>query len=287
MEISGKESKGKLSANLLKSIAVVTMFIDHFTVVFLTRFAQNMNFGSLSTDSLSVYDKYYFLGRAVGRLAFPLFAFFVAEGMFYTRDRKKYLERLFLFAIISEIPFDFGIFGNWLDSHSSNVIFTLFLGGGAIYLSELVLGKIIINGDNGRRLLCDDPDSNTKNVPFPLKVIIASLICFCAIYLGNYFNTDYSAAGVSIIIIDYFFMYELRAFTGYSERAGRLIGFLLSIAVLTLFSSALEIVAVSDIIFIMLYNGKRGRQQRYFFYIFYPAHLFLLRIIYYFVFLYR
>lgn len=286
MEQVSEQKYNGLSANVLKIIAVVTMFTDHFTVVFLTKFVQNVNWGSLSSDSLFGLQKYYILGRGIGRLAFPLFAFFVAEGMFYTRDRRKYLERLFLFALISEIPFDFGIFGNWFDSDASNVIFTLFLGGVAIYLSDIALGKKVIQEENGAKKLAADSDSNAKNMPVPLRIVIAILICLGVIYLGNYFHTDYSAAGVSIVIIDYLFMYEFRSVSGYSERAGRLMGFALSIAVLTVFSSSFEIVAAIDLIFIFLYNGKRGAQHKYFFYIFYPAHLMLLRIIYYFVFLY-
>ena len=42
----------------------------------------------------------------VGRLAFPIFAFMIAEGCYYTSNVKKYMLRLFLFAIISEIPFN-------------------------------------------------------------------------------------------------------------------------------------------------------------------------------------
>lgn len=274
------EKSGGLSANVLKIIAVITMFIDHFTVIFLMPALYGRGTGLFSSFSAEEIQTLYSVGRGIGRIAFPIFAFFVAEGLFYTKDRRRYLERLFLFALISEIPFDYSLFGMPFYSGASNVIFTLFLGGVAIYLGDLVLGRKVVMAADGRRALKKDAKSNANNMPVPLRIIITILIYLGAMYLGQYFLTDYSFSGVLVILVDYLFMYELRSVSGYSDRAGRIMGFSLGIIVLSLFSSRTELYAAIDLIFIALYSGKRGKQYKYFFYIFYPAHLVLLKILF-------
>lgn len=81
-------SQRPLTAFHLKLIALTTMVIDHVGAVF--------PFPPL-VDSLM---------RGIGRVAFPIYAFLVAEGCRYTRSREKYLLRLGVFAFISELPFD-------------------------------------------------------------------------------------------------------------------------------------------------------------------------------------
>ena len=70
--------------NALKIIALLSMTIDHIAKVF---FDGNM------------------IMVAIGRIAMPIFAFFIAEGFYYTRSKKKFILRLLLFAIISQIPY--------------------------------------------------------------------------------------------------------------------------------------------------------------------------------------
>ena len=80
----------KISGYRLKYIALFSMFLDHI--------------GAIGKAFLS--KNVYFLLRAVGRLSFPLFCFILAEGFFHTKNRKKYQQRLFIFALLSEIPYD-------------------------------------------------------------------------------------------------------------------------------------------------------------------------------------
>lgn len=72
----------------------------------------------------------------VGRVAFPIFAFMTVEGYFYTHNFKKYLTRMFIFALLSEIPFDLMYGGTIFYPYHQNVIWTFIVGLIGIYLIE-------------------------------------------------------------------------------------------------------------------------------------------------------
>ena len=74
----------------------------------------------------------------VGRVAFPIFAFMAVEGYFHTHSFKKYAQRLLVFALLSEIPFDLMYGGTWFDPVHQNVIWTFLLGLSGIHLMETV-----------------------------------------------------------------------------------------------------------------------------------------------------
>ena len=96
-----------LNTFALKMIAISSMLIDHMGAV--------------------LFPQHEWM-RLVGRLAFPIFAYLLVEGIFYTKDMKKYMLRLGAFALISEVPFDLAFFGTPLEFSHQNVFFTLFLG---------------------------------------------------------------------------------------------------------------------------------------------------------------
>lgn len=98
-------TKAKLSQEGLKSIACITMLLDHIGAVFLPGMGL----------------------RVIGRLSFPIFCFLLAEGTYHTRNRKAYGLRLFWGMILSEIPFDLLFFGRITWEHQS-VMVTLMLG---------------------------------------------------------------------------------------------------------------------------------------------------------------
>ena len=103
-----------LSGSWLKIIAMLSMTIDHVAYYY-----------GCSNPYL------YELMRTVGRIAFPTFAFLLAEGFVYSRNRQKYMLSLFAFALVSEIP--------WLmlnHDGSHNVLFTLLCS-----LTQTTLGK--------------------------------------------------------------------------------------------------------------------------------------------------
>ncbi len=111
-----------LSGSALKTIAVVSMLIDHVAAVFLQN-SPIVLFTALG-HSLLLYT----FMRSIGRIAFPIFAFLITEGYLHTHDRRRYGISLALFALISEIPWDLEHTGKYFVISSQNVFFTLLLG---------------------------------------------------------------------------------------------------------------------------------------------------------------
>ncbi|MDO5560496.1 MAG: TraX family protein [Oscillospiraceae bacterium] len=160
-----------LSGSCLKVIAVVTMFIDHIAFVFLLCYPpaikQDINiFGS----DHSVYE----LLRDVGRIAFPIFCFLLIEGFEHTHDRKKYGVNLFVFALISELPWNLVHTGT-IFCGTQNVFFTLFLG----YIGMCIIEKY-------------------KNEQAYLAVYLITMLVISII-----FQADYGASGFGFIIMMY------------------------------------------------------------------------------------
>ncbi|MCQ2451073.1 MAG: conjugal transfer protein TraX [Clostridia bacterium] len=132
-ELNVKLNKFKvIDGSMLKIIAVITMLIDHIAVFV------------LPYTSLAGYVLFTFLGKSmgliqfmrhIGRLAFPIYAFLITEGYIHTHDRKKYGRNLLIFALISEIPWNYAHTLS-LTFKNQNVFFTLFVGYLGICLYE-------------------------------------------------------------------------------------------------------------------------------------------------------
>lgn len=154
-----------MSGTSLKWIAVISMLIDHTAEVL-------MNHNAALTDP--IWAQIYVLMRGIGRIAFPIYAFLLVEGFLHTRDVKKYLTRMFLFAVVSEIPFDLAVFHTPFYWGYQNVFFTLFLG-------LLALAGIRWGADLW-------------------KQAVALILCVGAARL---INCDYGAFGVFFIVLLY------------------------------------------------------------------------------------
>lgn len=228
-------NKFKVSGSTLKIIAIISMFIDHFTKIFIT--SNNVFVSQLfSKETINIL---YFLGRfVIGRLAFPLFCFLLVEGFKHTSNRKRYLLGLGIFALASEIPFDLFNNNQLFYLGSNNVFFTLFLGLATLILIDRYKKKNLIKG-----------------------LIIVSSIIIAAIT-----NIDYGAFGIILIILIFLANNRFK----YLLLSGS------SIFILNLFQYSFAYFSF----FIMgLYNGKRGLNIKYAFYIFYPLHLIILYLL--------
>lgn len=168
MEITGKE-RG-ISADLLKWIAIITMFIDHI--------------GAAVVEKTKIMYLPYgngldFTLRLIGRLAFPIFCFLLIEGFYHTRSRGKYLRNLLLFALISELPFEISFLGE-LVWGLRNVYFTLAIG----MIVMMCLEKV-------------------KERELGKQNLLTILIVAAGAILAEWLHTDYGAIGVFLIYILY------------------------------------------------------------------------------------
>lgn len=265
------ERKG-LTGNALKWIAIVTMLIDHVGATLVLQ----MYYANSTNDMLMTY----YLVRSVGRIAFPIFCFLLAEGFCHTRSRGKYLLRLGIFALIAEIPFDLAF--NWperspyslggiLEFTSQNVFFTLFLGLCALWLWDAL----------ARRL--------PRWAEYPAAVVAALPACFAA----NLLCTDYDVSGVALIVaLGIGRGLPCRTESGADGTAAVrqepdkmrrlfqcLMGCLAIVGHCYFRDNWIEIFAIIGLLLTLLYNGKRGRGGKWFFYIFYPVHLLVLGIL--------
>lgn len=114
-----------MSGSGLKIFACMIMLIDHTGSIILRYcpWAQQVMFQFFNTNV-----SWYRIARDIGRMAFPIFCFLLVEGFEHTRNRMKYGRNLFLFALISEIPWDLWHFQKIFSMEKQNVFFTLLLG---------------------------------------------------------------------------------------------------------------------------------------------------------------
>lgn len=263
-----------LSGSFLKIFAIVIMFIDHFAAGFILpsiitgdmdRWLSFLNI----EPSVDLEIQIYLFLRGVGRQAFPIFCFLLVEGFMHTRNKAKYCISLSIFGLISEIPFDYtliaykaygsldfvSIYNEYQTKmwESQNVYFTLALGLIAMWAADTILIKL-----------------KSKNT---MLASILSLIPFAlAGTLAYYINTDYAAYGITVIAIMYYFH-------SISILATLISYIFLCFTMSTAINGGMEEWSFPAFIMLNLYSGKRGcigRNFKYFFYIFYPAHLILI-----------
>ena len=211
-----------LSGNALKVIAIISMVVDHFAYY-------------LMEEGTMLYE----VMRCFGRIAFPVFAFLIAEGFRYTRNRMRYFLQLLIFAIISEIPW---YLLNGADG-THNVMFTLALGVVALATFE----KLKKDGT----LCC----------------CVILLIAFIAIWSG----VDYEWRGILVIVIFYLFGTSGKISFPFSRMMQLLCAF-----PLMMYYGIVGALLACMVLF--MYDGARGFIQgkvaKYGFYSFYPVHLF-------------
>lgn len=239
-----RNSKWGVNGSFLKWFAILTMLVDHVGACLIEVYVMNIHgtspyqgYGSLSYEqSLTWYWVDYAL-RCVGRLAFPVFCFLLVEGFLHTRDVKKYTLRMGVFCVLSEIPFDLALFGQVARWDYQNVFFTLLLA---------LLGLWALTYLEKRNLR-----------------FLGVLCVLGAAVLAEVLNTDYGAFGVAVVAV----LYLCRGQKAWQLGLG---------AGCFLLYGGTEMLGALAFLPIALYNGKRGKQPKYFFYVFYPLHLVIL-----------
>lgn len=229
----------------LKLLAVFFMAIDHIG-------AAVVEPALLQKGLITMQDTEYILYmvlRILGRFSFPMFCFLLVEGFFHTHDMVKYLRNLLGFAVLSELPFDLALRGKLWDWEHQNVYFTLALGFIAIWIAQALQEKYATQAGSA----------------FWYKLAMIAAVLGLA-GLAELLHTDYGAVGVAVI-------YVLYAFKPQKTKSA-----VWAWVVLTL-GSTLEFFCFPFIFAVKAYNGERGRQNKYFFYLFYPLHLLVLYMV--------
>ena len=184
--------------------------------------------------------------RMIGRLSFPIFCFLISEGACHTSSIANYLGRLFAAALLSEIPYDWAFTGMPFQWEEQNVIFTLFLGLCAVWALQAWQER------------------------YPIFAFFAIAACVVAAEL---IHCDYGGTGVLFVVV----FYCCRTL----KSRGTVAFGLINIGDSLLYQDRIQPFAVFAVAPVILYNGRRGKYRlRSFFYLFYPLHLLLLRIIY-------
>ncbi len=220
----------------LKLIAICTMLIDHM--------------------GYTLFPGVMWL-RCVGRVAFPIFCFLIAEGCVYTHDRKKYALRLLVFALLSEIPYNLMNSGMIWDPYDQNVLWTLLLGALVCWLMDWALKKCT-----------------------PLSFMLTGAVMLAAYWLLEIGNTDYGGWGMLLVA----------AFYGvHRAPSGAVVKMIAQAFGLAFFSIgvmggylSIELWSLAALVPIWLYNGQRGfsnKAVQYGFYAFYPVHILILSLI--------
>ena len=204
---------------------------------------------------------------AVGRIAFPIFAFMAVEGYFHTHSFKRYAQRMLVFAILSEIPFDLMYGGTWFYPVHQNVIWTLLIGLLGIRAMEAVREK-------GKTWL---------------YVLTCVGVTALGAALGTLSMVDYYGSGVLTVFVFYFF---------HGREWWKLLGQILAlywinvrmlggqVYPMTIFGMDVELsqqgLALLALVPIWLYRGRQGHHSKtfqYACYAFYPVHMLILALI--------
>ena len=229
----------KLNSNHLKIIAIVAMTIDHI--------ADLLYPGMPSIFISNVM-------HIIGRLTAPIMFFFICEGYHYTKDVKKYISRLFIFALISHFAYCFAFGINFIPFSTGNIFNQTSI---MWTLAWAVVALHIVHGKN-----------NLKEWQKWLLIVLINLITF---------SSDFSSIAVMTIL----FMYDRRGNLK-SQMISMMAWLSLYALISYLFvSKTYGLIAMTAILVYPLlknYNGQRGKVKwlKWFFYLYYPLHLIII-----------
>ena len=241
-----------MSLFCIKILATLSMLCDHASKTVLPVIGSRGWLDPALVRWLQIF------GTAFGRMALPLFCWGAAEGCRHTHSPERYLGRLLLFAVISEVPFRLSFLYprmELLTPGCRNVFFTFLLGNAAVLLSKKL------------------PEGHVRSGG---ALVLAGLALAAAWAL----HTDYHAFGVALILLLYYAPAEYRV----PAMLLWCLVFYIPVQLHRGYSWGLELAlrlafALLACIPAEMYNGERGRNAKWLFYVFYPAHLLLFGLI--------
>ena len=260
-------------ANMLKIFAALTMLIDHaaLTIVYakLAKFPEYLSLifsadateeqlSAIPAEFFEIYSVYSVM-RLVGRIAFPIFAFLLFEGFMHTSDYKRYLIRVGLCALLAEIPFNLIVTNAATVYKLTDVKTSVFYPQYQNTVFTLFLGLLMLYGM--KRF--ETSEVSTKAA---MKQWFGQLFCvLAACILSVLAKTDYSYIGILFLAVLYVFRNN--------KKMQILFGCIIFLGT--------NVAALLAFVPIAMYNGHlfRSKKFKYFFYIFYPAHLLVLYLI--------
>ncbi len=203
----------------------------------------------------------------IGRISFPIFAFMIVEGYFHTSNLKKYVKRLLIFAILSEIPFNLAMGSRVFYPVHQNVLWSFMISIGLIHLNEKA----------------------RKTEKLWIRIATGCTTVLFGFLIGLLTMVDFYHAGILTVLVFYFF--RQRVWWGYigqflclwyinMELLGGL-GYEVVLFGSTYFFTR-QGLALLALIPIWLYKGRQGPHNKplqYFYYAFYPVHLLILGIL--------
>jgi len=212
--------------------------------------------------------------RVIGRVAFPIYVFLVAEGFRHTKSPHKFLARLGIFALISEPIFDLALGNDIYFFANTNIFYTLFLGGTSIVIYKLIRENYWKIDKRNRGKIINDP-------PPPEATIAGILLAITPTLIAEALTTDYGAYGVVFILCMYVIRplkLRLAAMVALCVwQHNLIIRLALNRALFDLPDATLFLLMIPatllPVLLAALYNGKRGPGLKWFFYASYPAHL--------------
>lgn len=238
--------KLSVSQEGLKVTASLTMLIDHIGAVLVYAAylnAWNAENYAVSNSIVPIYEAM----RVIGRIAFPIYCFLLVEGFHHTRNVKKYMKRLAVGMLLSEVPFDLAFSGG-VDWTMSSVMVTLFLGCAMM----LAMGRL-------------------KGF-WKLAVIVPFGIA------ADLLGSDYGGHGIAIIAMLYLTRGVPREMLWRTVAFAVLLWFGAEVTVLGL-TFPMELFGFGGVILMFCYDGRKITKNKWIqwgFYLFYPVHILLL-----------
>lgn len=216
-----------INATTIKILAMLTMVLDHIGYIF---------YGKIPEIA-------YMVLRGFGRISFPLFAFCIAEGFYHTKNELRYFARVLIFALISEIPYNYFASGNVIYLKACNVLFTF-----AVAILVLWFCRY-----------CDGLGKKAR--PFSILGVVAGMA------FAYLIKSDYSYRGVALVVLIYY-----TRFNEYIRWIGGSLILWITGEITALFSPLAFALT-------HFYNGERGKLNKWISYFFYPLQLIVIGII--------